>query len=244
MSAKRHRLDRFISQHSEFNRKDIRLLLAQKRIFLDHQPAKSASQPIDEFTHVQLEDRVLQDNQPLYIMLYKPAGVVTAVKDDEHKTVLDLIDHPNKDQLHHVGRLDLNTSGLLLLTNDGRFSKKLTHPDHHISKRYHVTLANPIDGSYRKTFQQGIYFAYEGITTRPAELEILNDYQAIITLTEGRYHQIKRMFGHFRNQVIELHRHSIGMLELDSKLEPGQWRFLKEEEFALLEQEPDAVMEC
>lgn len=244
MSAKRHRLDRFISQHSEFNRKDIRLLLAQERILLDHQPAESASQPIDEFTHVQLDDRVLQDNQPLYIMLHKPVGVVTAVKDDEHKTVLDLIDHPNKDQLHHVGRLDLNTSGLLLLTNDGRFSKKLTHPDHHISKRYYVTLANPIDDSYRETFQQGIYFAYEDAITRPAELEIINDYQAIITLTEGRYHQVKRMFGHFRNQVIELHRHSIGMLELDSELEPGQWRFLKEEEFAMLEQESNAVMEC
>ncbi|MBB1487738.1 pseudouridine synthase [Oceanospirillum sediminis] len=226
MSARRYRLDRFISQHSRFNRKDIRLLLAQQRILIDGVAASSINQVVDGFNRIELDGQVLADTQPLYIMLNKPVDVVTAVKDDEHQTVMDLIDHPHRDSLHHAGRLDLNTSGLLLLTNDGRFSRLLTHPDYHICKRYLVTLADPVTDEYTRVFQQGIYFAYEDTITRPAELEILSPYQCIMTLTEGRYHQVKRMFGYFRNRVTALHRLSMGSLALDSKLLPGQWREL------------------
>jgi len=234
MESKRSRLDRFISKQIGINRRDVRLMLAQKRILLDGQPATDINQPVDEFTHIQLDQQVLQNNTPVYLMLHKPIGVVTAVKDDQHKTVIDLIDHEQKNQLHHVGRLDLNTSGLLLLTNDGRWSKRLTGPEHHVTKRYHVTLAKPVTEEYVRVFKQGIYFAYEDATTRPAELEILNDFEAIISLTEGRYHQIKRMFGHFRNEVVKLHRLSVGDLKLDANLLPGEHRLLNCDEVEAL----------
>ncbi|OOV86759.1 pseudouridine synthase [Oceanospirillum linum] len=232
-SSKKARLDRFISQTlferdpvNPVSKKQVRLLLAQGRIRVNGRPAESISQPIDFFSRIELDGELLQSNRALYLMLYKPVGVVTAVTDDEHKTVIDLIDHPDKAQLHHVGRLDLNTSGLLLLTNDGDWSTVLTLPDKDVEKCYEVELARPVNKDYVPVFEQGIWFDYEGITTRPARLEILDDYHARVWLTEGRYHQVKRMFGHFRNEVVKLHRSSLGSLQLDPTLKPGQWRAL------------------
>lgn len=243
-SSKKSRLDRFISQwyftkdpSQPLNKKAVRLLVAQKRILVDGQPADSFSQPIDYFTRVELDGALLQDNQPLYLMLHKPVGVVTAVVDEQHQTVIDLIDHPDKNQLHYAGRLDLNTSGLLLLTNDGHWSKGLTDPDKKVEKCYEVTLEKPVDERYQQAFKDGIYFSYEGVTTRPAELEIIDPYHTRLWLTEGRYHQVKRMFGYFRNAVVGLHRSQIGGLILDPALKPGQWRQLSLEELNLLNSE-------
>lgn len=230
MSARRHRLDRFICQHTSYPRKQVRLLIAQQRILVDGKPAESISQVVDEFARIELDGCRLAGADPVYLMLHKPVGVVTAVTDSEHRTVIDLIDHPLKDQLHHVGRLDLNTSGLLLLTNDGQFSKRLTHPDFHVEKQYQVKLAHPITEDYVRSFKEGIYFAYEDQTTRPARLEIMSETEVRVTLTEGKYHQVKRMFGHFRNQVVGLHRLSVGHLKLDPKLSPGEWRILTDAE--------------
>lgn len=242
--SKKNRLDRFISQtlferdpSRPVSKKQVRLMLAQGRIRVDGKPAESISQPIDFFSRIELDDEMLQNNRPLYLMLHKPVGVVTAVTDDEHKTVIDLIDHPNKDQLHHVGRLDLNTSGLLLLTNDGDWSTALTLPDKSVEKCYEVGLARPINEEYVQVFEQGIWFDYEGITTRPARLDILDERHARVWLTEGRYHQVKRMFGHFRNEVVKLHRSSLGSLKLDPALQPSQWRELTLEELLALKEE-------
>ncbi len=243
-SSKKARLDRFISQMlferdpaNPVSKKQVRLLLAQNRILVDGEPATSISQPIDFFSRIELDGELLQNNRPLYLMLYKPVGVVTAVTDDEHKTVIDLIDHPDKGQLHHVGRLDRNTSGLLLLTNDGDWSTALTLPDKAVGKCYEVELARPISKDYVQAFEQGIWFDYEGITTRPAQLKILDEYHARVWLTEGRYHQIKRMFGYFRNEVVSLHRSSLGSLQLEPTLKPGQWRELTTGELEALKAE-------
>ncbi len=231
--SKKARLDRFISQTlyerdpaHPVSKKQVRLMLAQGRIQVDGKPAESISQPIDFFSRIELDGEQLQNNRPLYLMLHKPVGVVTAVTDDEHKTVIDLIEHPDKDQLHHVGRLDLNTSGLLLLTNDGDWSTALTLPDKEVEKCYEVQLARPVNDDYVQAFAEGIWFDYEGVMTRPARLDILDDHHARVWLTEGRYHQVKRMFGHFRNEVVKLHRSSLGSLQLDLALKPGQWREL------------------
>ncbi|WP_417593897.1 pseudouridine synthase [Oceanospirillum sp.] len=240
-SSKKARLDRFISQMlfkrdpaNPVSKKQVRLLLAQGRIRVNGRPAESISQPIDFFSRIELDGELLQNNRPLYLMLHKPVGVVTAVTDDEHKTVIDLIDHPAKNQLHYAGRLDLNTSGLLLLTNDGDWSAALTLPDKEVEKCYEVELARPANDDYVQGFADGIWFAYEGITTRPARLDILDDHHARVWLTEGRYHQVKRMFGHFRNEVVRLHRSSLGSLQLDPTLKPGQWRELRSEELDAL----------
>lgn len=236
MRAKTHRLDRFISQNTEFTQGDVRLLIAQQRVVVDGQLAQSIRQQVTQFSSVLLDGQCLQDNQPVYLMLNKPRGVVSATKDQQHSTVLDLIAHRQTSQLHIVGRLDLNTTGMLLLTNDGAWSRKISLPESKLTKTYAVTVAQPLTAEYIACFRQGIYFAYEDSTTQPADLEILSAYRAQLTLTEGKYHQVKRMFGYFRNQVLALHRSSVGPLQLDG-LELGQSRELTQEELRAVEQQ-------
>lgn len=234
MAINRGRLDRFISEHCQINRKSVRLLVAQKRIVVDDVVASDVAQAVDTFSVITLDNEILQANQALYIMLHKPIGVVCATKDDKHRTVIELLgeqwSQAEKDSLHIVGRLDLNTSGLVLLTNDSRWSEKLTSPEHKVEKCYQVTLANPVTADYIEPFAQGMYFSYEDITTQPVKLSLLSTYVSEVILTEGRYHQIKRMFGRFQNPVVALHRQSIGRLILDDTLMVGFSRSLVEAE--------------
>jgi 16S rRNA pseudouridine516 synthase len=159
-----------------------------------------------------------------YVMLHKPIGCVSATLDPEHLTVLDLLAEAERPGLHIAGRLDLNTSGLLLLTNDGRWSRQLTQPQSKKPKVYQVQTEQPIGSQYAEAFARGLYFAYENLTTQPAELELLDAHNARLTLYEGRYHQVKRMFGHFNNRVLGLHRESVAGLLLDPALAAGQYR--------------------
>ncbi|TXS91910.1 pseudouridine synthase [Parahaliea maris] len=230
--SKRARLDRFISQQTGIARKDVRPLVARGRIAVDGQPARAINQVIEQFTHVSLDGRILQGATPIYLMMNKPRGVVSATQDEQHRTVIELLGEEYPGDLHIAGRLDLNSTGLLLLTNDGRWSRWLSSPEQRIAKRYRVTLARPLTPEYIEAFAQGMYFSYEGITTRPAGLKILSEFEAEVELTEGRYHQIKRMFGRFRNPVLTLHRVAIGELELDETLAPGQSRALSSQELA------------
>ena len=226
MSINHCRLDRFIANTYPISRRDVRLLLAQKRIKIDGIIADDIGQIIDKFSHITLNDEIVQANTASYIMMHKPIGVVSATKDEQHQTVIDLLTLENKQDLHIVGRLDLNTSGLLLLTDDSRWSSKLTNPESKVEKTYQVTLKNRLTPDYIDAFAQGMYFGYEDITTQPAKLSILSDYVAEVILTEGRYHQIKRMFGRFRNPVVALHRMAIGQLILDRQLAAGENRVL------------------
>ena len=230
MSISRTRLDRFISEQRQINRKKVRLLLAQKRVSVDGIIATDVSQLIDKFSVVVFDEQIIQQHKALYIMLHKPIGVVCATKDDKHETVIDVLGErfttDEKASLHIVGRLDLNTSGLVLLTNDSRWSEQLTSPKSKVAKHYLVTLQNPLNNEYIPAFAKGMYFAYEGITTKLVILNILNQYQAEVILTEGRYHQIKRMFGRFNNPVTALHRTSIGDFVLDERLKEGESQLL------------------
>ena len=230
MESKKFRLDRFVSSRTGVKKGDVRLLLAQKRVMVDGGFAAAINQVVDQFSHIVVDGQILQQNSAVYWMMHKPVGVVSATKDEIHKTVIDLLEADNPearlDDLHIVGRLDLNSSGLLLLTNDVEWSRRLTSPDKNVAKVYEVTLADPITDEYSEAFAQGMYFAFEDLTTLPAVLEKVSEYVARVTLMEGRYHQIKRMFGRLRNQVVELHRVSIGNLELDEDLLPGDSRLL------------------
>ena len=247
MSLNTARLDRFISEHCNISRRSVRLMLAQKRICVDDCVSSDIGERIDKFSKITLDGQVLQDNQAFYIMLHKPIGVVSATTDKQHKTVINLLEEQrlfsedtsqDKNNLHIVGRLDLNTSGLLLLTNDSRWSERLTSPKHKVEKCYQVTLQNPLTDDYALAFAKGMFFEFENITTKPAKLKIITNqaneqshqYVAEVRLTEGRYHQIKRMFGRFRNPVIGLHRQAIGNLLLDEDLALGKSRFLTDKE--------------
>ncbi len=232
MQTKSYRIDRFISKQLGINRRDIKLMLAQGRININAKAVRDVTTIVEEFDRVELDGELLQDKQPVYIMMNKPVGVVSATKDELHKTVIDLLSEEQthikgiKQDLHIVGRLDLNTTGLLLLTNDSRWSRKLMNPEEKVNKVYRVTVQNDLSAEYVSGFAEGMYFSFEDITTRPAALTILSKKVAQVILMEGKYHQIKRMFGRFRNPVVGLHRCRIGQLVLDERLLPGESRAL------------------
>ncbi|MBZ9784068.1 pseudouridine synthase [Pseudomonas sp. REP124] len=219
------RVDRFLSNLPRFNRKQVRLLLVEKRVRIDGKIVSDPHTEVREFSRVEVDDEVLQGGKPLrHFMLHKPAGCVSATRDPQHPTVLDLIDEPDKDDLHIAGRLDFNTTGLMLITNDGSWSRRLTQPQTKLPKVYHVETEQDIGPEYAVKFTEGLYFAFEDLTTQPADLELLGPKSARLSIVEGRYHQVKRMFGHFDNKVVRLHRERMGPLVLDSALKPGEYR--------------------
>lgn len=227
------RLDRLLANLPAANRFDARLQLAAGRVKVDGVVVRDGLLDIREFQRVELDEQVLQTGKPaLYFMLHKPAGYVSATEHDQHPTVLELLPEAREHTLHLAGRLDLTTTGLLLLTNDGQWSRRVTQPTSKQPKVYYVETEQVITAEYIEVFAQGLYFAYEDLTTLPAELEILTAHSARLTLYEGRYHQVKRMFGHFQNKVVRLHRESVGALLLDPSLEPGDYRALTAEEIA------------
>lgn len=229
------RLDRFLSNLERFNRKQVRLALIAGRIQVDGRVVRDSLHAVTEFSEVRLDEELLQAGHPArYLMLHKPPGCVSATQDPQHRTVLDLIEVPDKDQLHIAGRLDFNTTGLMILTNDGQWSRRLTQPITKLPKVYRVETEQVIEPHYVETFAQGIYFAFEDLTTLPAHLDILGPRQARLSIVEGRYHQVKRMFGHFQNKVVKLHRERMGELVLDESLQPGQYRSLSAEEIGLV----------
>jgi len=228
------RVDRFLSNLPCFNRKQVRLLLVEKRVRVDGEVVSDPHSEVREFSCVEVDNDVLQVGKPLrHFMLHKPAGCVSATKDPQHPTVLDLIHEPDKEELHIAGRLDFNTTGLMLITNDGSWSRRLTQPQTKLPKVYYVETEQDIDPSYALKFAEGIYFAFEDLTTQPAQLELLGPRSARLSIVEGRYHQVKRMFGFFNNKVLRLHRESMGELTLDHALKPGEYRALRTEEIHL-----------
>ncbi len=225
------RLDRFLSNLPRFNRQQVRLLLVERRVSIDGVAVSDPHHAVREFSQVCIDDEVLQAGKPArYFMLHKPQGCVSATSDPHHPTVLDLLDEPHKDTLHIAGRLDYNTTGLMLITNDGQWSRRLTQPTTKLPKVYRVETEQAIGPEYAAAFKAGLYFAFEDLITQPAELELLGPNTARLSIIEGRYHQVKRMFGHFNNKVIALHRERMGPLRLDTSLAPGQYRALTDDE--------------
>ncbi|BDS06850.1 pseudouridine synthase [Oceaniferula spumae] len=224
------RLDRFLFHHSDHGRREIRRILASGRVRVEGEIEKDTQREIGDFTKVMLDGELLRDDTACYVMLNKPAGYLSATTDPEHPTVMELIDVP--ETLHIAGRLDRASTGLLILTNDGKWSRRLTEPKENVPKVYLVETAEPITEETHDHFAAGIYFAYEDLTTAPADLEILSAHQARLTIYEGRYHQVKRMFHAVGNKVTSLHRERMGEIKLDPALKPGDYRMLTPEEVA------------
>lgn len=227
------KLDRLLAKHDSMGRTQARHLIVAGRVKVDGRVCLRIDQEVDRFMSVAIDDAALQSSERLlHLMVNKPAGVVSATSDAEHQTVIDLIEDPDKHSLHLVGRLDRNTTGLVLLTNDGRWSKALMDPTRKVPKVYLVGTRDPIAADAVEAFARGFYFHTEDLTTLPAELVILGERLARLTLHEGRYHQVKRMFHRIRNRVTSLHRERIGGIELPPDLAPGGWRALTEAEIA------------
>ncbi len=224
------RLDRFVSQSAGISRSQARLLIRRGEISVGGEVAKDAARPVGETETVTRGDLCLELPRPVYLMLNKPCGLLSATEDREQATVLSLLPPELAARVHLVGRLDKDTSGLLLLTDDGAWSHRIASPKHAIDKTYVAELAEPLVEDAEQRLAAGLLLRNEAQPTKPAILERLCATQVKITISEGRYHQVRRMFAALGNRVLSLHRERIGRLHLDAGLQTGQWRELTREE--------------
>jgi 16S rRNA pseudouridine516 synthase len=227
------RLDKFVCDCTGLTRSQAGKLIRQGEIQLNGMLCKQPAQQIKTSDVVLLDDEPLQLTGPRYILLHKPAGYVCSTDDPDHNTVFVLLDEPNINKLHTVGRLDLDTTGLLLITDDGQWSHKISSPKHECAKTYRAWLADPVEHSAIALFAEGVLLRGEKTPTKPAQLEIVSPTECLLTIHEGRYHQVKRMFAAIGNKVVQLHRERVGPLSLDAGLAEGEYRHLTAEEISL-----------
>ncbi len=222
------KLEKLLYHQLQLGRREARRVLADGLVTVDGYVETDHLRQVDEFTRVECDGKVVQAVDRRFLMVHKPAGYVSEVGHHTHPTVLDLLPPELQDGMHFAGRLDLSTTGLMVVTNDGKWSRRLTEPDKEVPKVYRVEVENPLTPEVIEQFAAGMYFAYEDITTRSAELEILTATTAKLTIHEGKYHQVKRMFHAVGNRVTALHRERIGNITLD--IPEGEWRNLREDE--------------
>lgn len=227
------RLDKYLADMSIGTRAEVKKAIRQGRVKVDNQVVKIPETKIDE-----QNQEVLFDEKPVsyqkfeYYMLNKPAGVISATRDFKTQTVLDLVSDKQRKDLFPVGRLDKDTEGLLLITNDGELAHKLLSPSKHVDKVYYAKIEGRVTEDDKRAFAQGISIG-NGEVAKPAKLEILaaDEISEIsLTIQEGKFHQVKRMFESVGKKVIYLKRISMGSLVLDGNLKPGEYRALTKKE--------------
>lgn len=227
------RIDKILSSQDIASRKEIKMLIKQGRIKAD---GKIVAKPEDKFDpencEITLDDEPILYKRFIYIMLNKPKGVVSASRDSREKTVLDLLPAElRRRDLFPAGRLDRNTEGLLIITDDGEFSHRLLAPKSHVNKLYEAVVDRKLTKTDVEKFRSGI--SEGGDDFLPADMKILDDNIALVEICEGKFHQIKRMFHAVGAEVVELKRLRIGGLSLDKDLKLGEARALNEEEIKL-----------
>ena len=232
------RIDKFLSVTGTATRTEAKKAIRAKAVTVNGMAVKSADVHIDPKQDVIcFFGEAIVYREYTYIMMNKPDGVVSATDDGRDKTVIDLLPSNIKsDKLFPCGRLDKNTLGLILITDNGDLAHELLSPRSHVSKSYRFKAAEPISEEAAMQFEKGVTLA-DGYVTMPARIELTgNGDEGIITLKEGKYHQIKRMLGALNNKIIYLERVTFGPLTLDESLERGAWRFLTDEEIENLKQ--------
>lgn len=224
------RLDKMVCHATGLTRSQAQKIIRRREVEVDGSAVRDPSMAVDEGNKVVWQGRTICLEGPRYLMLNKPAGVVCATLDGQHTTVIDLLDVANPKGLHAAGRLDIDTTGLVLISDDGEWTHRITSPRHQCEKRYRAILAETVDVSQIALFAEGIMLKGEKEKTRPARLEIITPTEVLLTISEGKYHQVKRMFAAIGNHVVVLHREAIGALQLDETLQPGEYRALSETE--------------
>lgn len=227
------RLDKYLGEMGEGTRSQIKEMAKKGRIWVDGSPEKKTERKIDpERNQVTVDGRQVSYVAFEYYMLNKPQGVVSATEDKRYETVIGLIDERRRDDLFPVGRLDIDTEGLLLITNDGDLAHQLLSPKKHVDKVYFARIEGTLPSDAKERIEEGLILT-DGTPTLPAWLEVLQTGEATevqLTIREGKFHQVKRMFETLGCNVVYLKRMSMGSLLLDEALKPGEYRALREEE--------------
>ena len=226
------RLDKYIATHSEATRSLAKMAIKSGRATVNGVVTKDQGSKVKPTDEVAVNGSVIDVSGEVYLVMNKAAGIICATQDEEQDTVLDFLDGYTHKRLHISGRLDKDTTGLVLITSDGQWSHRVTSPNYLCEKVYLLETTIPIQESYIAEFAEGVRLRDESQPTKPAKLEILGEHSARLTLTEGRYHQVKRMFGAMGNRVTKLHREKVGGVSLEGVKE-GAFRELSPEEVAL-----------
>jgi len=208
------------------SRSEIKKFLKTCRVKLNGKFEKSSNTQVDiDKDEILFDDEIVIYKEFTYLMLNKPKDYISATFDPKLPTVLELLEFPYSNmELFPVGRLDIDTTGFLILTNDGKFSYNVTNPKKKVNKKYLVTLRDDISSNQIESLENGIYFEKEDFTTENAKVEEISKREIYLTISEGKFHQVKRMLEYVGNKVVELKRVSIGNLSLDEKLELGEYR--------------------
>lgn len=237
---KQMRLDKYLAQMSVGSRSEVKQMIRKGQVCINGQTAKKPESKVEQSEDViTVNGTEISYAEEEYIMLHKPAGVVSATKDTKEKTVIDLISGKKRKDLFPVGRLDKDTEGLLLLTSDGALAHKLLAPKKHVDKTYYARIQGNVTEEDVKAFKEGLDIGEEKLTM-PARLEILDAdkiSEILVTIQEGKFHQVKRMFEAVDKKVIYLKRLSMGSLLLDEGLKPGEYRKLTKDEIKSLKGE-------
>ncbi len=228
------RLDKLISNSTVFTRSQAKRVIKKGNVTVEGEVVKNPAQHIEDNAHVEYMGVAIKQPQLRYLMFHKPAGVVCANQDEQHPTVFDSLLLPRMDTLHIAGRLDIDTTGLVLITDDGQWLHRITSPKHAHKKTYLVDLDTPVTDKQIRILNEGVQLKDEKNRCQPATVETLAGKQIRLIITEGKYHQVKRMMAAVGNHVTALHREQIAHIKLDETLAEGEWRELTEDEIALL----------
>lgn len=229
------RLDKYLAHAGLGSRKDVKLWIRKGQVCVNGVVCKKDDAHMQEQDVITLEGEVISYQREVYIMLYKPQGVVSATVDAMHPTVFDCMDVILPTDCFPVGRLDIDTEGLLIITNDGVFAHNLLAPKKHVNKTYYVAIEHSLTSQDIQRLEEGSIVLEEDVL-KPAHVEVIDEKAIHLTIQEGKYHQVKRMLEAVGNRVTYLKRITMGSLSLDSTLQPGEWRYLNAKEIEELKQ--------
>lgn len=222
------RLDKFVCKSTHLNRTQAQTCIEQGEVMVNDEPVFDISSQVHKnnqvtFKHTQLKLRPFR-----YILLHKPANTLCSNLDENYPSIFNFLEIDHPEELHIVGRLDADTTGMVLITDDGHWSFNITRPEKQCVKEYRVALSQPLEESAIDLFEQGLKLQGEAELTLPAKLSFIDEKNVLLGITQGKFHQVKRMFAAVGNRVINLHRQRIGAITLD--MPEGQWRYLTDTE--------------
>jgi len=229
------RLDKYISNATDLSRTEAKRLIKTGEVTLDDRAVVNPAQKVRPDQTVAIEGSTITLAQHRYFMMNKPAGIVSVTKDHNNPTAIGLMCEHRSEELQIAGRLDIDTTGLLLITDDGQWNHRLTSPRSDCAKIYQVGLAEAIGNDYQTALAAGVLLEGEKHRCMPAHMEQIDQHHLRLRIAEGKYHQVKRMFAALGNHVLSLHRSQVGDIILDPELEPGDYRPLTELEVSSIQ---------